>query len=118
MVGRFVGAMLLQRFDARRLLALFAIAAMALLALTMSSKGTLAMWTMTSKASSLLIMGIVGGAVIPWVQGVLSDEVGIQPSFAIPLICYAFIVWYGFAGSRIRAGQGQHASAQASGVMH
>lgn len=143
MVGRFLGAMLLQRFDARRLLALFAIAAMALLALTMSSRGSLAMWTvlsiglfnsimfptiftiaierlgpMTSKASSLLIMGIVGGAVVPWLQGVLSDRIGIQHSFAIPLICYAFIVWYGFAGSRIRAGQGQHASAQASGVMH
>jgi len=143
MVGRFVGAVLLRRFDARRLLALAAVAAIALLALTMSTQGTVAMWAvltiglfnsvmfptiftiaierlgpMTSKASSLLIMAIVGGAVVPLLQGLLSDSIGIQHSFAIPAVCYAFIVWYGLSGSRIRAGQGQHASAQASGVMH
>ncbi|WP_408952038.1 L-fucose:H+ symporter permease [Lysobacter sp. Hz 25] len=143
MVGRFIGAALLRRFDARRLLALFAVAAIALLALTMSTKGSVAMWAvlsiglfnsimfptiftiaierlgpMTSKASSLLIMGIVGGAVIPWLQGVLSDRIGIQPSFVIPVVCYAFIVWYGWRGSRVLAGQGQHVTAQASGVMH
>ncbi|MGH8083139.1 MAG: sugar MFS transporter [Lysobacter sp.] len=143
MVGRFIGAALLQRFDARRLLALFAIAAIAMLVLTMSTKGSVAMWTvlsiglfnsimfptiftiaierlgpMTSKASSLLIMGIVGGAVIPLAQGALSDVIGVQHSFAIPVVCYVFIVWYGLSGSRIRAGQGQHASTSASGVMH
>ena len=62
--------------------------------------------------------GIVGGAIIPLLQGALSDRIGIQHSFVIPLVCYAFIVWYGFSGSRIRAGQGRHANAQASGVMH
>lgn len=143
MVGRFIGALLLRRFDARRLLALAAVAAIALLALTMTTRGSIAMWAvlavglfnsvmfptiftvaierlgpMTSKASSLLIMAIVGGAVIPLLQGLLSDRIGIQHSFVIPAICYAFIVWYGLSGSRIRAGQGQHASAQASGVMH
>lgn len=143
MVGRFIGAALLQRVDARRLLALFAVAAIALLAITMTTRGSVAMWTvlavglfnsimfptiftiaierlgpMTSKASSLLIMAIVGGAVIPLLQGLLSDRIGIQLSFAIPVVCYVFIVWYGLQGSRIRAGQGQHASAQASGVMH
>lgn len=143
MVGRFIGAALLQRFDARRLLALFAVVAMVLLALTMLTQGTVSMWAvlaigmfnsimfptiftiaierlgpMTSKASSLLIMGIVGGALIPLLQGVLSDRFGIQHSFVLPLACYAFIVWYGLSGSRIRAGQGQHANAQASGVMH
>lgn len=143
MVGRFIGAALLQRFDARRLLALFSIVAIVLLVLTMATRGTIAMWTvlaiglfnsimfptiftiaierlgpLTSKASSLLIMGIVGGAVVPLAQGALSDAIGIQHSFVIPAVCYAFIVWYGFSGSRIRAGQGQHASTQASGVMH
>ncbi|MBW8810695.1 MAG: glucose/galactose MFS transporter, partial [Lysobacter sp.] len=116
---------------------------MVLLALTMLTQGTVSMWAvlaiglfnsimfptiftiaierlgpLTSKASSLLIMGIVGGALIPLLQGVLSDRFGIQHSFVLPLACYAFIVWYGLSGSRIRAGQGQHANAQASGVMH
>lgn len=128
MVGRFAGAALLKRVDARRLLALFAAIAGALLVTTMASRDALAMWSvisiglfnsimfptiftiaierlgpLTSKASSLLIMAIVGGAVIPWVQGRLADEIGIQPAFVVPLACYAFIVWYGLRGARLPA---------------
>ena len=126
MVGRFIGAALLRRYDARRLLALAAVIAIALLLATMSLQGKPAMWSvlaiglfnsvmfptiftiaierlgpMTSKASSLLVMAIVGGAILPWLQGTLADRIGLQPSFAIPLLCYAFIVWYGWRGSRL-----------------
>src|SRR5690606_25907286 len=125
MVGRFAGAALLRRIDARRLLALFALVAAALLATTMLGRDQLAMWSviaiglfnsimfptifaiaierlgpLTSKASSLLVMAIVGGAVVPWVQGWLADRIGIQHAFAVPLACYAFIVWYALRGSR------------------
>jgi fructokinase len=44
---------------------------------------------MTSKASSLLIMAIVGGALIPYLQGVLADHIGLQHAFFLPLLCYA-----------------------------
>ncbi len=128
MVGRFVGAALMLKFDARRLLALSAAVACLLLLTTMLSKGDVAMWSviaiglfnsimfptifttaierlgvLTSKASSLLVMAIVGGALIPLAQGALADGIGIQHAFVIPLLCYAYIVWYGLRGSRLTA---------------
>ena len=55
---------------------------------------------LTSKASSLLVMAIVGGAVVPLLQGVLADRIGVQMAFVLPLVCYAFVAWYGFRGAR------------------
>ena len=126
MVGRFIGAALMTVIDARKLLALFAVVAAALLATTMGTQGHVAMWSvlaiglfnsimfptiftsaiegmgpLTGKASSLLVMAIVGGAVVPLLQGMLADRIGIQPAFVLPLLCYAYIAWYGLRGSRI-----------------
>jgi len=128
MVGRFLGAALLRRIAPRLLLCLFALAADALLAVTITSAGALAMWSiiaiglfnsimfptlftlgiehlgpMTSKASSLLVMAIVGGAVIPYLQGVLADRYGIQPAFLLPVVCYLYIAWYALRGARVGA---------------
>lgn len=128
MVGRFIGAALMTRFDARRLLALFATVACLLLVTTMASHDNIAMWSviaiglfnsimfptifttaierlgpLTSRASSLLVMAIVGGAIIPLAQGWLADRVGIQHAFVLPLVCYVYILWYGLRGSRVSA---------------
>ncbi|TAL71897.1 MAG: sugar MFS transporter [Rhodanobacter sp.] len=128
MVGRFFGSWLTAHLSPRKLLAAFAAINMLLVATTMASHGTLAMVSviavglfnsimfptifalgierlgpMTSKASSLLIMAIVGGAVIPWLFGKLADGIGLQLAFALPLACYAYIVFYGLSGSRIRS---------------
>jgi FHS family L-fucose permease-like MFS transporter len=58
---------------------------------------------MTSKASSLLIMAIVGGALIPQLQGMLADRFGLQHAFVLPLVCYLYIVFYGLSGSKVRS---------------
>jgi len=125
MVGRFIGSVLLAKFPPRRLLALFALACVALLLVTMSGAGSVAVYSvvaiglfnsimfptifalgierlgpLTGKASSLLIMAIVGGAVVPFVQGLLADGIGVQRAFILPALCYAYIVWYGLRGSR------------------
>ena len=125
MVGRFIGAALMQKIAPRNLLATAAALVMLLLLTTMLSHGQLAMWSvvaiglfnsimfptiftlgierlgpLTGKASSLLIMAIVGGAVIPLLQGVLADRFGIQHAFVLPLLCYAYIAFYGISGSR------------------
>lgn len=129
MIGRFVGFALLRRLDPRRLLGSFAIVAMLLVATTMVTRGHVALWSvvaiglfnsimfpniftlgiekmgaMTDKVSSLLIMAIVGGAIVPLLQGMLADRIGIQHAFVLPLACYAFIVYYGFAGARVQHG--------------
>jgi MFS transporter, FHS family, L-fucose permease len=143
MIGRFIGSALLYRIDPRRLLGLFAAAAIALLITSIASTGTVAMWSviaiglfnsimfptiftlgieglgpMTSRASSLLVMAIVGGAVVPLLQGVIADfvslqladrlgklaadSVGVQAAFVLPVLCYAYIAWYALRGSRQR----------------
>lgn len=126
MVGRFIGSALLQKIEAKKLLTIFACVTMVLLISTMLGRDAVAMWSvisiglfnsimfptiftiaierlgpMTSKASSLLIMAIVGGAIIPLLQGWLADHIGIQHAFVLPLICYAYIAWYGLRGSRL-----------------
>ncbi|TNY25231.1 L-fucose:H+ symporter permease [Fulvimonas soli] len=126
MVGRFAGSWLMTRYSPRALLALFAGINILLLAVTMSTGGTTATWAivaiglfnsimfptiftlgierlgpLTEKASSLLIMAIVGGAVVPQLQGLLADRIGVQHAFFLPALCYAYIVFYGLRGSRV-----------------
>ncbi|HXD38197.1 MAG TPA: L-fucose:H+ symporter permease [Rhodanobacter sp.] len=128
MLGRFAGSALMAWISPRKLLATFATINAALVLTTMLSHGALAMYSiiaiglfnsimfptifalgierlgpMTSKASSLLIMAIVGGAVIPQLQGMLADHIGLQHAFFLPLLCYLYIVFYGASGSKIRS---------------
>ena len=56
----------------------------------------------TSQGSGILCLSIVGGAVLPVVQGVLADIIGIQHAFVLPLLCYLYIIYYGLAGSELR----------------
>src|SRR5438874_6174195 len=118
MAGRFIGSALLRRIAPRVLLCVFALVAIALLATTILSSGALAMRSeiapsahkaivvlttlhnriedhvcLTLNASSLLVMAIFGGAVIPQLQGVLADRIGVQLAFMLPLLCYAYIAW-------------------------
>jgi len=67
---------------------------------TLFTLGIEGLGPMTAKASSLLVMAIVGGAVIPLLQGLLADRTGVQPAFVLPLLCYAYIAWYALQGSR------------------
>lgn len=126
MLGRFVGSGLLTRIDPRRLLAVFAAAAALLVFTTMLTHGMLAVWSvvaiglfnsimfpniftlgieklgpLTGRASSLLVMAIVGGAVIPVAQGRLADSFGVHHAFVLPLLCYLFIVFYALRASRV-----------------
>jgi FHS family L-fucose permease-like MFS transporter len=50
----------------------------------------------TERGSSLLVMAVVGGALIPLLVGGFSDRFGIRWAYLIPLICYVFIFFYGF----------------------
>ncbi len=125
MIGRFAGSAILQRAKPGKLLGLAAIMASLLVWITIFSTGSLAMWAiisvgffnsimwsniftlaidglgkLTSQGSSILIMGILGGAVIPVVQGALADSIGIQHAFILPALCYLYIIFYGFWGHR------------------
>ena len=125
-VGRAVGWLLMKVLDPRTLLGVFALIAGLLVISTMASHGNVAVWAvvsiglfnsimfptiftlgidnmgpLTGRASGLMIMGIVGGALLPIAQGALADQIGIQHAFVIPLLCYVYILYYGFKGSRL-----------------
>ncbi len=127
MIGRFIGSALLAKLSPRILLSIFAAVNVGLLGLTLGSSGMLAVYSLvaiglfnsimfptifalgierlgplTGRASSLLIMAIVGGALVPYLQGQLADRIGLQPSFVLPLLCYLYLVFYGIWGSRLR----------------
>jgi FHS family L-fucose permease-like MFS transporter len=60
----------------------------------------------TSQGSGILCLAIVGGAILPLVQGGLADNIGLQNSFFLPIICYVFIAYYGLSGSKPVSGKG------------
>jgi MFS transporter, FHS family, L-fucose permease len=49
----------------------------------------------TSQGSSLVVMAILGGAIVPIFQGYLADQLGVQHSFIIPVFCYLVILIFG-----------------------
>lgn len=125
MVGRFVGSALLQKIKAGSMLGFVAIVAGLLVMTSMLSFGSIAVWSiilvglfnsvmfpsiftlgvaelgpLTGEGSGLLIAAIVGGAVIPEIQAYLADHIGLHHAFLLPVICYAFIAYYGFKGSK------------------
>lgn len=127
MVGRVVGAGVLRMFDAGRVLASCALGAVLLLGLSMTFSGHVAMAAAlavglcnsimfptifalsiaelgprTAEGSGLLCMAIVGGAIVPLVTGFAADHIGLTAALSVPLVCYLYIVHYGFSGHRVR----------------
>ena len=127
MVGRFVGSALLQRLRTQTLLAFNAVAAALLVTLSLLTFGHLAMWSLilvglcnsimfpcsftlaieglgplTGKASGLLVAAIVGGAIVPELQGILADHIGIHHAFILPVLCYAYILFFALKGAAER----------------
>ncbi len=129
MIGRFLGAALLTKINPRIWLGVNGVAVIILLAIAITGTGYTALWCITiigfcnstmfptiftlgidnlgkftKSGSSYLIMAIFGGAIVPPLMGLVSDWKGdIQIAFLVPLVCYIYIAFYGFLGSRVRA---------------
>ena len=54
-----------------------------------------------SQVSSLLVMAVVGGALLPPLQGLIADHASLQVSFIVPMIAYAYVAFYGLIGYKI-----------------
>ena len=125
LVGRLLGAGIMTKVKAGKLLGVFGFTAAALIAISMFTSGWIAIGTlvlcgffnsvmfpniftlgiaglgpMTSKGSGLIMTAVVGGAVVPLAIGALADKTSIQTSFIIPVICYLYIAYYGMWGSK------------------
>ena len=122
MLGRFVGSAVLQRVRTGPVLTVAAIGAFTLVVISLLTHGHLAMIALlavgfcnsimfpsiftlgiqdlgplTSKGSSILIGAILGGAIVPKLQGIVADHIGLHRSFFIPAICYIYIAAFAFA---------------------
>ncbi|MGJ8643194.1 MAG: sugar MFS transporter [Luteolibacter sp.] len=111
----------LGKSSAGKMVGIFALVAAALTIFSMSTTGNYALWSIlgiglfnsimwsnifslsikglgkdTSQGSSLLVMMIVGGALMPLGQGFLTDNYGIRASLGIVLFGYLYLIWYGF----------------------
>lgn len=125
MIGRFIGSAILQKVKTGTVLAVAAITACALVCISMLTTGHIAMYTiiavglfnsimfpsiftlgiaelgpLTGDGSGMLVMAIVGGAILPVLQGALADRIGIHHAFIIPAVCYLYILYYALWGSR------------------
>jgi MFS transporter, FHS family, L-fucose permease len=125
MIGRFIGSGLLQKIRTGKLLGIAAIIAALLVVVSMLTSGHLAMGSilavglfnsimfpsiftlgidglgpLTGEGSGVLVCAIVGGALIPELQGLVADRLGIHHAFFLPVICYLYIMYFAFWGSR------------------
>jgi FHS family L-fucose permease-like MFS transporter len=125
MVGRFIGSAILQKVKTGTVLGIAAFCACTLVLVSMLTTGHIAMWSIilvgffnsimfpsiftlgiaklgprTGDGSGLLIMAIVGGAIIPVVQGAIADRFGVHHAFVLPVLCYLYIAYYALRGSR------------------
>lgn len=128
-VGRFAGTFLMKYFPPHRLLAAYAIINIVLSALVIFASGMITVYALigisffmsimfptifalgikdmnptdTKMGSSLIIMAIVGGALLPPLLGAISDATNnIQYGYIVPLICFIVVAWYGFMGYKVR----------------
>jgi FHS family L-fucose permease-like MFS transporter len=125
MVGRFIGSVVMVRVRPAAVLSCNAIIVTLLIMIELTMTGHAAMWALlavglfnsimfptifalaidglgerTGEGSGILCMAIVGGAILPELQGWLADSIGILHSFVVPLVCYLYIAFYGLKGYR------------------
>jgi len=128
MVGRFIGAAVMQKIAGGKALLFNASVAIVLILTAVFTSDTVAMVAIllvglcnsimfptifslainglgkhTSQGSGILCLAIVGGAIIPLMQGFLVDSVGIQSALLLPIVCYVFIAYYGLSGSKVKS---------------
>jgi MFS transporter, FHS family, L-fucose permease len=134
MLGRLVGSTIMKYVSASRLLSLFAGSSVACAATALLASGYASVWAVvligffhsimfptifalslknlgnyTKLGSSLLVMSIIGGAVCPAIMGRISDASNIQTAFVVPLMCHAYVLYFGLRGYRVEGADSSRA---------
>jgi len=131
MAGRFLGTFFMRYVNPARLLSLYAVINICLVLISLMTHGRIAVYTLmltpffmsimfptifalgikdlgeeAKLASSFLVMAIIGGAFTPLMMGLISDKTGsIQIAYIMPVICFAFILYFGLQGHKIKQPQ-------------
>ena len=125
MVGRFIGFGVLRKVSSANALKFVTTMAFLMVATAVFGHGPMVMWAIvscglfnsvmwpcifpmavsglgrfTNQGSGILITMVVGGAIIPEIQGILADHYGYQRSYIAVLLCYAYLIYYAVSGHR------------------
>lgn len=128
--GRFIGTALMRTIAPNKLLMVYALINIVLCILVIFNKAWLSVYALmaiflfesimfptifalgiketghnTKKASSFLIMSIVGGALVPYIMGTLADSYSTAFAYIVPLVCFIVVAWYGWKGYRVKGGE-------------
>ena len=128
LIGRFLGTAIMKFIAPNKLLGVYAIMSALLCVVAILIKGNLAIYALigicffmsimfptifslgikelgadTEMASSLIVMSIVGGAILPRIFGLISDATGnIQMGYIVPFVCFIVVAYFGYSGSVIK----------------
>jgi FHS family L-fucose permease-like MFS transporter len=125
MIGRFAGSAVMKHVAPSRMLSLFGMSALICLTVVLLGTGVAPMWALvllgffhsimfptifalsikhlgphTKLGSSLLVMSIIGGAVIPVAMGYISDRSNIRYAFVVPFLCHLYVLYFAARGYR------------------
>lgn len=131
LAGRFSGAAILKKFSAHKVLGLYGLINVIVCALVFLKLGWLSvacvfasyffmsimfptifalgihgLGARAKKASSFIVMAIMGGAILPKLMGWVGDHYDMSRAFIVPLGCFAFVAFYGFNWSRLAKSEG------------
>ncbi len=124
--GRFTGSAILRKFAAHSVLGLYSLLSVILCALiflklgwvsvaavfltyffmsimfpTIFALGIFGLGEKAKKASSFIVMAIMGGAILPKVMGAVADKYDLSRGFVVPMLCFAVVAAYGFMWPRL-----------------
>ncbi len=130
-IGRFIGTALMRKIAPNKLLTAYALINVVLCVVVIFNNAWLSVYALmtiflfesimfptifalgikdvghnTKKASSFLIMSIVGGALVPYIMGVLGDKYSTAFAYIVPLVCFIVVAWFGWKGYRVKGSQG------------
>jgi MFS transporter, FHS family, L-fucose permease len=126
LIGRFAGTFLMKYFKSEQLLAFYALMGILFSAVAILASGMVVVYALiaisffmsimfptifslgikdlgsdTKLGSSLIVMSIVGGAILPPLLGIISDRTGsIQNGYIVPMLCFAVVLWFGLRGHK------------------
>jgi MFS transporter, FHS family, L-fucose permease len=128
LIGRIAGAGLMRKIPAYKVLAIYGVVNFVLSIVIFSKLGWLSVASVfmsyffmsimfptifalgihglgheTKRASAYLVMAIVGGAILPKLMGHIADVTDMSRSFVVPMVCFAFVAYYGFKWPKFNA---------------
>ena len=133
LIGRFTGSAILKKFAAHKVLGFYSAAAVVLCLLiflklgwvsvacvfltyffmsimfpTIFALGIFGLGERAKKASSFIVMAIMGGAILPKVMGHVADAYDLSRGFIVPMLCFGFVAAYGFLWPKLSGAEGMH----------